>query len=346
MGVWYTTREAVKSSGDSKETARNNAQIDRQIEAASRSVEGLLHRKFYPEIATRYFSWPDVNQGRPWRLWLNNDELISVTTLKSAGVIIPPEDYFLEPYNSGPPYTHVELNLNSSAYFGGASTHQRSIEITGVFGYEISETPVGTLGEALDASETDIDVSNSAQIGVGDILRIGSERMLVTEKTLIYTEQDLEGTTLAQENDTSQIVADSSGFFVGEVIQMDSEKMLIVDITTARLTVKRAWDGSTLSQHTDSQIWAPRRLTVERGALGTTAATHDAGDSIVRHNPPGLIKQLCTAEAVTGMSQESAGYSHSKKDGDNERQPYGQGLLDLREQAYTLYGRKARMRSV
>src|SRR5690606_22447868 len=57
---WYTTRETVKAALDYKETARNDAQVDRAIESASRAVEGLLHRRFYPETATRYFDWPNA----------------------------------------------------------------------------------------------------------------------------------------------------------------------------------------------------------------------------------------------------------------------------------------------
>lgn len=54
----YATREEVKSALDIKQTARNNDQVDRAIDSASRAVEGLLHRVFYPTFDTRYVDWP------------------------------------------------------------------------------------------------------------------------------------------------------------------------------------------------------------------------------------------------------------------------------------------------
>lgn len=54
----YATREQVKQALDIKESARSDLQIDIAIEAASDSVDGLLHRVFYPQVMTRYFDWP------------------------------------------------------------------------------------------------------------------------------------------------------------------------------------------------------------------------------------------------------------------------------------------------
>lgn len=348
MGVWYTTIEDVQSALDSKETARNAAQIARQIEGASRSIEGFLHRKFYPLVATRYFAWPNIHQGVPWRLWLDGDELISVTTLTSGGVTIASSDYFLEPANSGPPYTHVEIDLDSSAYFGGSSTHQRSVAITGLFGYSNDEVSIGTLAEDLDSSETDVDVSDSSTVGIGDIIRVDSERMIVTGKSMLDTGANLVGSSTAQQNDTTQIVDDASGFHEGEIILMDSERMLIVDISGNNLTVKRAWDGSVLGSHNNSDIYAPRTLRVDRGVLGTTAATHDNGTAIARFVVPGLIKRLCTAEALGGILQENSGFAQvvSNSDTGKTTAPWGMGLPDLRKQAYAAHGRKARTRAV
>lgn len=131
MGIWYATRESVKDALDVKETARNNSQIDRCIEAASRSVEGQLHRKFYPYTSTRYFPWP-VRDSGAFSLYFDEHELVSVSTFLSGGTTITSDDYFLEPVNSGPPYKWVEIDLSSSAFFDSGDTYQRSIAITGV----------------------------------------------------------------------------------------------------------------------------------------------------------------------------------------------------------------------
>lgn len=353
MGVWYTTRERVKRALDIAETARNDAQVDDAIDAASRTVEGQLHRRFYPETRTQTFDWPNHQYARTWRLWLNQHELISVTTLTVAGETVSSDDYFTRP-DDGPPYTHIEIDLDSSAAFSAGDTHQRAISIAGVFGHSADEESAGTLAEALDVSETGIDVSNSAAIGVGDIIKVDSERMIVTGRSMASTGQTVQTTALtAQANNVTVQVSDGTGFTVGEVILIDSERMLVVDIAGNALTVKRSWDGTVLAAHnTGVTIYAPRTLTVTRGALGTTAATHSTSTAVTRHVVPGLVRSLCAAEALHVLLQETSGYarpSGARSTGGGARthqDAYGLGLDALREQAYEMYGRKARKGAV
>jgi len=68
----YATREDVMRALDSKLTARNAAQIDRALQSASRDIEALCHRTFYPEQAERSWDWPDSQQRPSWRLWLES----------------------------------------------------------------------------------------------------------------------------------------------------------------------------------------------------------------------------------------------------------------------------------
>lgn len=343
MGIWYATRESVKSALDSAETARNNAQVDRAIESASRSVDNLCHRVFYPQTATRYFPWPDRRRSRPWRLWLDHDELISVTTVTAGGVVIPSTDYFLEPANSGPPYTHVEIDLASNAAFAAGSTHQRAIEIAGVFGYRADEVTAGDLAEALDASETGVDVTDSSVIGVGDLIRVDSERMLVTGKAMLNTGFTTGGALTASNADVTVAVGDPSVWRVDETILVDSERMLVTDISGNNLTLRRAWDGSVLAAHNSGAImYAPRTLTVTRGALGTTAAIHSTAADIVRHDWPGLVRDLTIAESLNTLQQESSGYARTIRSGEGSADAGGVGLEDLRSRCYRAHGRKAR----
>lgn len=347
MGVWYASREDVKAALDFKETARNNGQVDRAVESASRAVEGLTHRRFYPELATRYFDWPNAQRARPWRLWLDQHELISVTALSSGGTTIAASDYFLEPANDGPPFTHIEIDLSSTASFSGGSTHQRSISITGVFGYSADTTPAGALAEALDSSETGVDVTNSAVIGVGDIVTCESERMTVTEKAMLDTTQNTGGALTASHADVTVAVTTGSSYNVGETILIDAERMLIVDISGNNLTVKRAWDGSVLATHSSgADIYAPRTLTVVRGALGTTAASHSDTTALTKHVVPSLIRQLTIAEAVSDLLNQTSGYARLVGSGDNEREISGRALRSLRDQVKATYARKARIRGV
>ncbi|BCM70861.1 hypothetical protein EASAB2608_06195 [Streptomyces sp. EAS-AB2608] len=350
-GVWYATREEVKAELDVKETSRSNQRIDRALEDASRRVEGLMHRRFYPVQATRYFDWP-ARPGAytPWVLRLDDNELISVTTLASGGTVISSSDYNLEPNRSGPPFSRVEIKLSSSAAYGGGDTYQRDVQITGLWGYRNTETTAGTLAEALDATETgvDVDAATSAAVGVGSVLRIDSERMLVTGRSQLSTGQTLGGAGLTNINNSVTVAVQSgTAFAAGEVILIDAERMLVEDVVGNNLIVRRAWDGSTIAAHTaGATIYAPRTLTVTRGALGTIVDPHATGSTVHLWTPPGPIRQLTIAEALTDLLQGRSGYARTAGSGESEREMSGRGLKDLRAAVYAECGRKARMRSV
>ncbi|MFJ2000259.1 hypothetical protein [Streptomyces chartreusis] len=352
----YATREDVMRALDVKLTARSSAQIDRALQSASRSVEDdLCHRRFYPELATRSFNWPDSQSRTSWRLWLDANELISVTTLTSGGTTISSGDFFLEPDRYGPPYNRVEINLGSSAAFGGGDTHQRDITITGLWGYRLDETSVGALSAAVStttAATLSVNAAASAELGVGSVLRVDSERLLVTGRQMADTGQNVGGSGLtAQQNSVTLAVSDGTGFAVDEVLLVESERMLIVDIAGNNLTVIRAWDGTVLAAHTaGTDIYAARTLTVTRGALGTAAATHADASSVVRWDPPGLVKDLVIAEAMNRVTNEQAGYARTRRatggQSTGNQTLSARDLPALREQVYNAHGRKARHRGV
>lgn len=347
---FYATREEIKAELDVKETARSNSRIDRALADATESVYGLCHRTFYPVLDTRYVDWPNSQSGTSWRLWLDANELISVTTLTSGGTTIDASDFLLEPNEYGPPYNRLEINLGSSAAFSSGDTHQRAIAITGLFGYRNDETTLGATTETLDSSETgiDVDATTSAEVGVGSLLRIDSERVIVTGRAQLDTGQTLGGAGLTNINNSVTVTVQSgTAFAAGESILIDGERMRVDEIAGNTLIVTRAWDGSTIAAHSvGATIYAPRTLTVERGALGTTAAAHSSSTTVVRWDPPGSIRQLCIAEALTSLLQGRSGYARTAGSGENEREVTGRGLSDLRDRVYVRYGRKARMRSV
>jgi hypothetical protein len=346
MGPWYATREDVLSAIDMQESARSAAQVDRALDSGARSIEGLLRRKFYPWTGTRYFPWPAYQYARPWRLWLDQDEVISVSAFTAGGVTVDTADLFLEPVNSGPPYTRIEVDLSSSAAFSTGPTPQRALAVTGVFGYSADTEPAGALAEALDGTETAVDVTDSSAIGVGSILLVDDERMTVTAKSMLDTGQTLQADLTASAADVSVSVTTGSSYAVGETVLLDSERMSIVDIAGNTLTVKRATDGTVLATHSGSTIYAPRTLTVVRGDLGTTAATHSDATAITRHVVPGLVRELNIAEALNGLQQEQSGYARVVGEGDNAIEVRGQGLTGLRLDALDRYGRRARTRAI
>lgn len=191
--VWHATREAVKSALDAAETARNNVQVDRALSQATGAVEGLLKRRFRPELATRFFDWPNRQYARSWRLWLRADELIRADQLTAGGTILDPSEFFLDP-DTGPPFDRIEINLGSAGAFTSGDTHQRAIAIVGLYGYRDIEETVGELTAQLAGTpEATAQVSwSTARIGVGDVLRVDDERMIVTERTMVDSLQTLQ----------------------------------------------------------------------------------------------------------------------------------------------------------
>jgi len=351
----YCTREDVKAAPDMKSTDYSNVQIDRAIQSSSRNIEGHLHRRFYPEDKTKYFDWPAFGgagggyTAYPWRLWLDQNDLVPAT-----GVESPPgralSGYFLEPVNSGPPFTYIELNRSQTSAFSAGATPQHSIKITGTWGYSADTDPAGTLAASVSStSATTITVSDSSQIGVGDLLIIDTERMLISERAASTTGQTVQGSGINTASAADNVLAVTSGaaITVGEVLLVDAEKMLAVDVTGNNVTVKRAWDGSALATHTaGTTVNAYRLLTVARGQLGTTAATHSNSAPVSRHRVPALIRDLAIAETVNRILQETSGYREDEGGGQAAIGGIGAGLSDLWDEAETSYGRKNRFRVI
>lgn len=348
----YCTREDVQNALDVKSTARTFTQIDRVIQAATLMVEGLLNRQFWVFTGTKKFDWPQLPFAGafPWRMWVDANEILTVTTLTSGGTVIPSSGYLLEPVNYGPPYTRIDINLGTNSAFNSAATWQQSLVVTGTFsGAPATTTPAGSLAAAITTtSATTCDVTDASAIGVGSTLVIESERLLVTGRQMLTTGLTLQAPDLtASDANTTVAVSNGAAFAVGEVILIDSERMLIVDIAGNNLTVKRAWDGSVLATHTNgATIYASRRLTVVRGAFGTTAAMHSNSTAIAVATVPALVQSLTLAEAINLLLSEESGWARSIGSGDATRNASGAGLKDLRDRTYAEHGRKVRMRSI
>lgn len=346
-GPWYATREAVKGASDVRETARLNAAIDRNLERCSRDAEQLLHREhFYPVQATLYFDWPTNQQGSPWDLWLNARSLISLSAVTSGGdALTVGTDVLLEPVNLGPPYNRVRINADSQAsWASGPAGWQRSLGLTGLWGWRDRTASATTLSASIAAANTaTCDVANSAAVGVGDLIQVDSERMIVTEKQLVDTTVNSSGALTETAAAKTLAVPSGAAFAANEVITIDAESMRIERIAGNSLIVTRAWDGTALAAHsTNADIYAPRRLSISRGFGGTTAVSHNSAATVLRWIPPMTLNELVLAETQNAIAQENAAWARVIGVNEAEREAFAKGLIDLRKTARTTYGRKAR----
>lgn len=322
----YASREQFKTATDTHTSLQLNTAIDRVLQSASRNIEKRFHRHFYPKTESVTYSFTGGGQG----FWLNRDlqSLTSVTVDDTAQTVA---DLDLYPSHYGPPYSWL-----------GAMGSE--VVVVGVWGYSNDTVPAGALAEDLDGSETGVDITDSSLIGVGDLITVDSERMVVTEKSLADTTADLAADLTADNSDVSATVDDGSLVNAGETITIDSERMFVESISSNTLTVIRAYDGSVLATHdgtsTPASVYASRTLTVERGAAGSTAATHSDTTSITKNYPPPQITALCLAEAEVQFAQERAQYARTVGSGDGEREAAGKGLADARSQASSLMRRR------
>lgn len=347
MGIWYTTREAVMAAPEIRATAYQAPLVDRAIEASSRSVEGLLHRTFYPWTGTRYFDYPDEQHARSWRLWLGQYEAISVTSMTmNDGSSVLPASFFLYP-QEGPPYDRIEMNTGTSAAFSSGSTWQNAIGVLGVFGYDDQRASVTTLTAGIGASDTMIGLSTSTGVGIGDLLVIGTERLQVTDRLQVDTGVTVGGSGLSASNANVALTVSAATIDAGETILVDSELMLVLVKAGAALTVQRAVQGTVLATHSAStHIFAGRTAAVLRGVAGTTAATANLGAAVQRQIVPSGVEQLTRAMAVDAVRQFASGMSGTSGASDQTTITAGGGVAGLLGAAKAQYGRQGRTAAV
>ncbi len=334
--TWYVTREAVKAALDVKATARSDAQIDRCIEAATGQVTGLLRREFDPWTGTLRYPAP-----RGETLWFGARAVVELDAVTVDGATVDTDDLLLLPQDAtGPPYDGIRADSATGATLNGGDDFP--VAIAGVHGYDLVELAAGATAEALDATETGVDLTGvaSAAVGIGTVIRIDSERMTVTARSQLSTGVTLSADVTASKSDTGLTVSSGAGVTAGETVMVDAEKMTVHEVAGNALLVTRAVDGTTLAAHTSgATLYAPRTVTVSRGALGTTAATHTDASAVHVWQPPALVGELALAYALTSLGQGQSGYARTTGSGESERESSGRGLRQIQADAVKAYKR-------
>lgn len=357
------------------------AAVDRALGDAAENIEGHLHRVFFPSDDTRFFDWP--NQGGtgggqyadPWRLWLDDNDLVVMNSLVSGGVTLPLDQVFALPLDNPrkfrPYHSYIELDRTFSIQFGNnAQTPQLSIAIGATWGYGADADPAGALAAAVGTGDTTITVTDGSKAGPGDLLVLGfgrgaapfpqsaphagsiapfvGERVLITDVSAVATglTQSGGGVTTAEDSDQALSTTGTGALNAGEIVTLDSEDMLIEKIIGGVATVRRAFNGTTLAEHSAADVFAWRQYAVLRGELGTTAASYAEGAAVNRHRVPSLVRGLAIAEVENQLLQEGSGYARTVGSGESAMPAPGSGLADKWAETHTRHGRKARIRGV
>lgn len=334
----YVTRERLAAAMDTSPSRSRLRQLDDACNTGSRSVEALCRRTFWPEVTTHAYDRPAPGETpASYTLWLDPFQLAEApAAVSSGGVSLDLLDVLPGP-EEGPPFDRLDLDLSTSAAWSAGSTWQRGTRITGTFGYRLDTAALGVTAEALDGTETlvDVDGATAAAAGVGDLLAVGSERMLVTDRAWLDTTEDI---TL-----TGSVSADSftaAGTYAqGEWLLLGSEVLRVVEQAGTTVVVERAVDGSTLGDHTAASLYASRTLAVLRGYGGTSAATHLTAAAVVRHAYPAEVEELALAEALVAYSQQLGAYARPQGSGASST-PVASGTLeDARARCRAAHGR-------
>lgn len=318
---------------------------------------------------------PNYQRADPWRLWLDQHDLLCLTSFSSGGVDIPLGNVFLRPANPRPgfPFTSIELDRSSGSTFGGnAATPQNNIKAVSTWGFTGDADPAGTLAaDITTAGQSVITVSDASQMGVGDLLIIDysrgtpadpsdtqghassiapylGERVLVSDRSAASTglTQSGPGCTEISNADSTLTTTGSGALHQGEVLLLDSEQMLVLSVVSGVATVQREFNGTALQAHSSATVYAYRSLSVLRGFLGTAAQTWATGTAVFRHRFPSLIRALNIAESSNRLLQETSGYARTVGGADAAIPAPGVALADLWDEAVTAFGRKVRSRVI
>lgn len=315
MEAMYCTLEQVKAAVNVTAPTQVDAQIVREIRSASAVIDGDMRRplgSFWPITDTRYFDWLDHQYSLVWRLWLDGNELAAAPTkVLSGGTDITAGVLARNGVDDvTPPFHYLETNMATDATFMSTDTYQRALAVSGLFlSCPPNEDPGGTLA-AVNASVLTAACSDGAAVGVGSVLRVDAERMVVTGKTLADSGQTLQADLTGSSAANLAQMSNGAAFFAGEVLTVDGEQLLIQAVAGNGLLVKRAWNGTPLLNHTTGAVvYAARQLTLARGQLGTTAASHAANAPISVHVVPSAVQTLAVAETLRLLGLERAGYT-------------------------------------
>lgn len=202
--VNLTDMKAHLDISDISDTS-DDARLRSCIESASVALDIAFNRRFQPYTATRYYT---AKASRALKV----DDLLSVTTLKTLttnangtrtyGDTWSTTDYDLWPYDAPDdrePYTQIEVNPGGLYTF---PTNALGVEVSGVWGYHLDTLSVATTAEALDTSETGVDVSSGASFKTLQTVLIDAEQMYITSisNNTLTVERAINGTTAAAHN--------------------------------------------------------------------------------------------------------------------------------------------------
>ena len=238
----------------------DDKEIESILEAASRRVDDMIGRVFYPYVQTYAYDAPVENL-----IWFGAD-LLSLTTLTNGnGTVLTSTDYVLMPANLYPKHS-IKLRDTSAYYWemNSAGSIEQVITALGFWGYHEQYTTrawkqVGTLGAAWESTSTltaTLTTGYTLDTLGGEIIKIDNEIMIsdhVNTTTLTVQQRGDNGSTAATHLISSVVYAWQP---------MKDIKQLTIEV--AKIMYRsRYGDAETTATYTNSGIIVtPRSLPV------------------------------------------------------------------------------------
>ncbi len=234
----YASVDLLKSSGVLNITGTaNDTRLRLVVEGVSRQIDAYCNRHFFELSATRKFDTdggqellvPDLVSIDASGLKTDDDKDRTFETTWAA------TDYLEEPPNADPagghdlsrPLTRITVDVDAgtkSAWPEGRLT----VQIAGNWGFwRRLLTATETLNEALDATETGVDVSSRTDVEAGYTVLVGTEQMYVqsySTNTLTVV-RGVNGTTAAAHSTGAAISIYRYPSPVGEAALLQSARL-------------------------------------------------------------------------------------------------------------------------
>lgn len=200
MPYSYASRDTLKDRLQDIVTT-DDAIYRSVLEAVTRAIDNETRHRFQPHMATRYQT-PYSGLLLPLDLGLLAVSTSLKTDADGDGVYETTwaaSDYTLLPLNAVAderPYTKIETAPKGTHAFPLITA---SVEIVGRWGYWEDLVAVGVTAEALDASETGIDVADASLYKALQTIICGTEQMYITTTAtgLLTVQRGVNGTTAA-----------------------------------------------------------------------------------------------------------------------------------------------------
>lgn len=171
----YTTVAKVKTYKDTSLNVDDGLILD-MIRQASREIENITNRWFYPRVVTETYDTPRM--GASLRF---THDLLELTTLTNGdGTVITSADYKLYPLNGYPKNELILLPHQYAWQLDSYGTPYSAIAVAAICGYseDYADAWVDTLATLSAAITTAGQMTVTVTMGllnVGDLLKIGSE---------------------------------------------------------------------------------------------------------------------------------------------------------------------------